>query len=263
MLKYFYYVLLLFFAASCITNKKTIYIQDKRVNYTDTVAVPTNFTEYKIHTKDLLSIKVIGLDQKTTVFFNSDLGTTGNNPMMMGTPQAAYLLAYIVDDSGYVYMPVIGSIYIRGLTIDQAQKKIEGLVNEHVEAVSVFVKLVNFKVSILGDIRSPGMFYMYNPRMNIFEVLALGGDVTEVANRKRVKLIRQQEGRAEIVYLNLLDPKIISSKYNYIKPNDILYIENYKVKPFRSNVNSFTFALGLITTVFAIYTYVKIVQLGQ
>ena len=127
MLKYFYYVLLLFFTASCISNKKTIYIQDSKVNYTDTVSVANAFSDYKIHTRDLLSIKVIGLDQKTTAFFNSDMGTTGNNPMMMGSPSAVYLTAYIVDDSGYVYMPVIGSIYVKGLTVEQVQKKICGI----------------------------------------------------------------------------------------------------------------------------------------
>ena len=235
-------------------------MQDPRVNYTDTVAVPFTYTDYKIHTKDMLSIRVIGMDQKTTFFFNADMGTSGSNPMMMGTPQAAYLTAYVVDDSGYVYMPVLGSVYVKDLTIEQAHKKIEALINEHVETATVFIKLVNYKVTVLGDVKSPGLIYIYNPRINIFEVLAMVGDLSEVANRKRVKLIRAEQGRTEIIYLNLLDPKIISSKYYFIKPNDIIYVENYRVKPFRSNITSITFVLGLVTTFFVILTYAKTVK---
>ena len=258
MLKYLYYLLLLLLTASCLTNKKTIYIQDKRVNHTDTVSTPFTFTEYKIHTKDLLSIKVIGLDTKTTIFFNADYGTSGTNPTMLASPAAAYLTAYIVDDSGYVYMPFLGSIYVKGLTTDQAQKKVEALVNEHVETASVFVKLVNYKITLLGDIKSPGLYYMYNPRMNIFEVISLAGDVNDVASRKRVRLIRMEEGKTTMIYLNLLDPNIISSKYFFIKPNDMIYIENYKVKQFRANLGTFSFGLGLVTTFFVLLTFFKI-----
>ena len=258
MLKYFYYFILLFLTASCISNKKTIFLQDSRVNHTDTIGTPYSFAEYKVHTKDLLSIRVIGMDPKTTAFFNADMGTMGNNAMMMGSPPVAYLTAYCVDDSGYVYMPVLGSVYVKGLTVDQIQKKVETLVNEHVETASVFVKLVNYKITLLGDIRTPGLYYVYNPRINIFEALALGGDVTEVAHRKRIKLVRLEEGRTESIYLNLLDPKILSSKYYFIKPNDIIYVENYRVKPFRSNTATIGFVVGLVTTFFVILTYIKV-----
>jgi|SRR6185437_3595306 len=260
MLKYLYYVILLFIAASCISNKKTIYIQDPRVTTKDTVSVPFEYKDYKIHPRDMLNIRVVGLDPKTTVFFNADYGTSGNNPITMGSPQAAYMTAYIVDDSGYVYMPILGSIYVKGLTVQEIQKKVEALVNEHVETASVFVKIVNFKITVLGDVNHPGLFYMYNPRMSIFEVLAQAGDLNAVANRTRVKLIRMEEGRAEIIYLNVLDPKVISSKYFFIKPNDILYVENYKVKPFKANTSTFTFVVGLVTTFFVIYTFINTIK---
>src|SRR6185312_4651108 len=182
MLKYLYYIIVLFFAASCISNKKTIYLQDPRVTTKDTISIPFEYKDYKIHSRDMLNIRVIGLDPKTTVFFNADYGTSGNNPVMMGTPQAAYMMAYVVDDSGYVYVPILGAIYVKGLTIQEAQKKIEALVNEHVETASVFVKLVNYKITVLGDVNRPGLFYMYNPRMSVFEVLAVAGDLDAFAN---------------------------------------------------------------------------------
>ena len=258
MFKYFYYMMMLFLAASCISNKKTIYLQDPRVNYTDTISTNYNFIDYKINPKDLLSIKVLGMDPKTTNFFNSDFGTMGNNPMMLASAASAYLAAYVVDDSGYVYMPVLGMVYVKGLTVDKVQKKIEALVNEHVETASVFVKLVNYKITLLGDIKTPGLYYVYNPRINIFEALAMGGDLTELANRKRIKLVRIEEGKIESIYLDILDPNIFNSKYYFIKPNDVIYVENYKVKPFRSNITSIGFVVGLVSTFFVILTYIKV-----
>ena len=118
--------------------------------------------------------------------------------------------------------------------------KIKPYLNENENPV-VTVRMSNYKISVLGEVASPGMFTVSNEKINILEALAQAGDLTIYGVRDRVKLIRENErGRKEIHIINLNDANLISSPYYYLQQNDIVYVEPNKVKAKNSSVGSAT-----------------------
>ena len=118
----------------------------------------------------------------------------------------------------------------------------------------VTVRMSNYKISVLGEVTRPGMFTISNEKVNIFEALALAGDLTVYGVRDRVKLIRENaKGRKEIYTLNLNDADIVSSPFYYLRQNDILYVEPNKVKSQNASIGPVTTlalsATGLIVSV--------------
>ncbi len=96
----------------------------------------------------------------------------------------------------------------------------------------VIVKMVNFKITILGEAKVPGQLLIYQNKINIFEAISMAGDLTDFANRNKVALIRQVKGGSKIYYLDLTSDKLLSSELYYLAPNDILYISPLRVKQY-------------------------------
>src|SRR4030065_836641 len=109
------------------------------------------------------------------------------------TESGIYLNSYTVNDSGYVEFPLIGKIMVNNFTIEQIREKIQQRVNEYVKNTIVIVKLANFRVSMLGEFKNPGKYVVYQDKINIFEAIAMAGDMTDFAKRNKVLLVRQSE----------------------------------------------------------------------
>ena len=128
--------------------------------------------------------------------------------------------------------------------MDEVQKLIQTEISKYLIDAIVLVKLVSFKVTVLGDVRRAGTYYIYNNQATIFEALGLAGDLTATANRKNVKLVRQIENSSYVILLDLTDPKILESPYYFMLPNDVIYVEIARAQTARTN-------LPLLGTLFA------------
>lgn len=239
-------------ASSCISRKKIIYIQDKNINNTTPVEIKNKKAdEYKIEANDILNIKITSLDARTSAFFNIEPTSAAGS--QTSSPSGAYYSGYSINDSGNVYIPVIGSVKAQGLTIKELQDSIQKQLNEHVQDGIVLVRLANFKITFLGEVHKPGTQYVYSNQLTIYEGIGMAGELTDLGNRKKVKLVRQIGDTTSIIYIDLTDPKIIASEYYYLRPNDILYVENFKAKQIRFNISPISVVLGLVSTVLVIY----------
>lgn len=147
-----------------------------------------------------------------------------------------YINGYIVNDSGMVNIPVIGKVKVVGYTLTEIQTILEKIVREQVSDATIVVKLISYRVTILGEVRSPGMHYMFNERFTLLEALGMAGDLSEYGNRKNIKLMRPKEGGMEIVHLDLTDEDLLKSSYFYLKPNDVVYVAPMKAKIDRNNL---------------------------
>ena len=142
------------------------------------------------------------------------------------------LQQYLVDNKGNIDFPIIGNIHIGGLTKSEAEQLIKDkLQTSFREVPIVTVRMVNYKISVIGEVAHPGTFTISNEKVNIFEALAMAGDMTVYGIRDKVKLIREDnQGKREIITLNLNDSDIINSPYYYLQQNDILYVTPNKTK---------------------------------
>jgi polysaccharide biosynthesis/export protein len=243
--------------SSCVSQRKIKYLQKKQKADTNTFFESVKTADYKIQPKDDLYIRISSLDEKTNQLFNS---MAQNNVQSNNQTQDAgiYLNSYSVSNEGYIEFPILGKVYIKELTVEQTKSLLQQLVDEYIKESVVIVKMVNFKITILGEIRSPGLLSIFQNKINIFEAISMVGDLTDFANRNKVALVRQVKGGSKIYYLDLTSDKLLSSEFYYMAPNDILYISPLRVKQY--GFTSFPYALvfSSITLIITLLTFFKI-----
>ena len=229
---------------SCGSSKGVAYLQDDdsdgmfEAEFANRTKMMFDAT---IMPKDLLTITVSATEPEAVRPFNlvmpsytsgSDIRTTGQ----------AQLQTYLVDNNGYINFPVIGQIQLKGLTKNQAEEKVKGLLMSYIkEDPIVSVKFVNYKISVMGEVARPNTFTIVNEKVNIFEALAMAGDMTIWGRRDNVKIIREDaEGKKSIIFMNLNDKNLIYGDNFYLQQNDVVYVEPNKVKAQNSGIGQAT-----------------------
>ena len=212
-----------FFFSACQSYKKVPYLQDAEVlKQVNTQVSPVQ--DARLIPGDEVSILVSTSDPVVSQPFNAQ-GST-----------------FLLDDQGNINYPVLGKLPLNGLTSREAENLITERLKSYVkERPTVVVRMSGFKVSVLGEVASPGVYPVVNEQINVLEALAMAGDMTIYGKRNNVKLLREDEqGRKEIVLLDLKDPGIVSSPYYYLQQNDILYVEPRKSKIRSSEMSAIT-----------------------
>lgn len=240
-------ILVTFILSSCVNNRQIVYLQDKDydIDYqypSDSIikSFKIESFQYRLKEGDIVSIEVSSLSPREyNVFARVD--SQGQNPLLSG---------YIIDEEGAVELPVIGNVQISGLTVLEAQKTVQKEIDKYLEAPVVNLKMLNFNVTIIGEVNKPGTYTSYNYSQNVFDIIGLAGGMTDFADRDQVKLVRTKEGNTEIIYLNFLDDSLLSSKYYQALPNDVLIIPPMQVKNFRIyQLQYYALVLSTITVV--------------
>jgi len=231
--------------SSCNQYKRFTYLQAPIVErdsfYTN------KLTPYKLQPNDNLYIKITSpVDKATEELFTSK--TEGTSSMFGGQGGGLYLMGYIVDIEGFIYLPVLGKIHVSGNTVDEVRQKVQDLVGKMSSNMHVEIKLLSFKVAVLGEINSPGQLTVLSDRANILEVLAMAGDLSYNGNRKKILILRSYENGTQPIEVDLTKRSLLKSDLYYLKPNDIIYIEPYKTTAFRMRIAEYSQFLTLITS---------------
>lgn len=239
---------------SCIPQRKLRYLQqtaeEQKVD-TNQKTAPADLN-YRLKSKDEIYIKVYSLDPKMTALFNGDAGTAN----MYNSDLGLYLNSYTLNDSGYIYFPALREVKLLGLSLDEAQLLIEERLNQYLQKAMVTVKLAGFKITLIGEVKRPGRYNPYVSQLNVLEALALAGDMTSYGNRTNVTIVREENGVQKIYKINLLDQNLITSKYFYLLPNDVLYVESLNAKTWGFEQFPYTLILSSLTTFIAMMTLI-------
>ena len=227
--------------SSCITNKNLEYISsDKNI-------INSTTFNYVVQKEDLLSVQISSTTKSDYDFFN--LQETSNPQLMSKNP---YLYGYLVRTDGIVNLPMIGNVKVEGFTISEVEKVIQQIASTYFKDPIVKVNILNFKVSILGEVNSPGEYSIVRSNQNVSHLIGKSNDLTEFANRKKVKIIRKNGVEtSKVIYLDLTDPKTLNSKNFYLQPQDIVYIEPMKKKFY--SVRSLSNAVSVSISAFTLY----------
>lgn len=210
------------------------------------------YQEYHLGVGDNLYIKVRSLDANSNDFFNN----MGDENRSSGYNDASiYLNSYTVDPKGNIIFPFIGPVYVLGKTIDETTEIIEKIMNEYLKETTIIVKLVNFNITFVGEVRRPGEYKIYQDKINIFEAISLAGDISDYGNRNEVKLMRTSDEGTHLHVLDLTREDILESPYYYLKPNDIIYVEPLKGKQFAFSTFPYALLFSTITTVIVLLTF--------
>ena len=152
------------------------------------------------------------------------------------------LQTYLVSSDGKIDFPVLGELKLGGLTKKQAEQLIVDKLKPYLkETPIVTVRMVNYKISVIGEVARPGTFTISNEKVNLLEALAMAGDMTVWGLRDNVKLIREgADGRQQIITLDLNKAETILSPYYWLQQNDIVYVTPNKAKARNSDIGNST-----------------------
>lgn len=225
---------------ACTSYKQVPYIQNSED--LKNIQQVNDLYDARIMPKDLLTITVNSENPETAAPYNLVIQSNINTNSKNLTTQPS-LVSYLVDNNGNIEFPSLGTVHVGGLTKSEAEEVIRQRLrpffsdNKYI----VNVRMINYKISVLGEVARPNTYTISNEKVNIFEALALAGDLTIYGKRDGVKLIREDaQGRKEVVALNLNDANIITSPYYYLQQNDVLYVEPNKAKAKNSDIGSST-----------------------
>ena len=242
--------------SACVSTEQLTYFPNEQFTTEAPTYISGQSKEYRLQPRDVVSVLIKTLDEETSAYFNIQSGN--GNGFQQVNPASLYLNGYSIDSKGRITLPEVGEVEVAGLTLEQAQEVIEKAVGRYVNNATILVKLVSFKVTVLGEVRAPGYYYVYNDQASILEVLGLAGDVTELGNRENITLVRQTAAGKEAILLNLKDADMLSSTYYFLQPNDVVYVQPLRAKATRGNLNALTvvsIVVGVVSATLGVLNY--------
>lgn len=243
--------------------------QRELINFPSQLAgteVLTNKLTLKIEQDDLLKVDIHSSNVEAAAPFRIEPAAQNNMQQMIqqgNLSTSNYPLelfnGYLVDRSGDINLPVVGKVKAEGLSLEQLEDTITGLVRPYLKDAVVNVRFFNLKITVLGEVNRPGLVRMSNQRLNLLEAIGNAGDFTSYANRTNVLLIREENGVRTYTRLNFQANDIFTSPFFYLKQNDVIYVEPIKAKvatvadPFQRGISYGTAFLSVITLIVALF----------
>jgi len=225
------YILIAFLLVSCNQGKRIIYFQDSYQGKTQ-----SEFYSPILKKDDLLSIIVIGQDVEASKPFNFPVAEQRS---MGGYAQGvAPQNGYLIDANGLIDFPVIGDLKLDGLSKQEATDLIKEKLVPFLNSPTVIIRILNYKVTVLGEVRNPGTFTIPNDRVTVLDALGIAGDLLITGSRKDVLVIRENQGKIEEYRIDLTSSDFLSSPVFYLQQNDVVYIAPNRAKQNSSIINN-------------------------
>lgn len=214
--------LLLLTIMSCSTPKNVTYFQE----FKNLEEITTNkSTEIKYKPNDIISITVSATDPETVSPFNSAGIALNSSETQSSKASTTSATNYLVSSNGTISFPIIGDIKVVNQTSNQVKENIETKLKKYIDNPIVSVKLENFKVTVLGEVRQPGPIFIDNEQLNIIEAIGLAGDLNIQGKRQNITLIRKVDNKEVAYKIDLTSKEVFSSPVYYLAQNDIIYVE--------------------------------------
>ena len=202
----------------------------------------TDYTKHKLQEGDILHVKIIGVQEDSFNIFNIE--NNANNSQT--TSANLFLNGFTIDSKGNIEIPILGKIYVKNLTVEKAKEKIQIRADDFLVNSTVIVKHINFEITILGEVKRPGTYTVYKDNITILEALGLSGGLSDYANRKKIKLIRDNI----IIYVDLTKIETLYSQNFVLKSDDVIYVEPMRnVRMRSSNAQIYISAISSIALV--------------
>ncbi|MZP56452.1 MAG: hypothetical protein GT600_13475 [Bacteroidales bacterium] len=249
-ISHFLLILSVIILNACTSQEKLAYLN----NLPETGGVETftmEIPDYRLQPRDVLYITAKAMTPDGTIrdFLNS---SQTNQSLSVGQGEGGgYLIGYDVNSAGNVNLPVVGAIKVSGLTLEEARALLQIKANQVFNGAIVECKLLSFKFTVIGEVRTPGSYINYNNYLTVLEAIGRAGGLSDFGRRDRILVIRNINGKTNTYRINLQDKAILSNEGYFLFPNDVLIVEPEAIKIF--NIN-FPNLLSVFTTVTSVFT---------
>ncbi|MDT0642293.1 polysaccharide biosynthesis/export family protein [Zunongwangia sp. F363] len=210
--------------SSCVSRKEIVYFQG--LEQAGERLEMNKDKSLKIKPNDLLTIVVSAPEQAAAMPFNLPvMGMPEKGDSGFSVTGRQQLQTYLVDAEGNIEFPILGTVNVSGLSRQDLQEKLKSEIREYVQEPIVNIRLVNFQVSVLGEVNRPGTFEIRDEYLTLPKALGLAGDLSIYGKRNNVLVMREDQGKKTYKYLDLTDPGIVDSPFYNLQQNDVVYVE--------------------------------------
>ncbi len=240
MLKRNYFIFLiaagLLFLSSCGAPKNIAYFQNRLVDHPEEIDKHAGIV---IQPKDMLSIVVSSKNPELVVMFNLPMVSYQAGSEIVSSGGYQRIMGYVVDNDGYIDFPILGRIKVSGLTRWELSEMIKDklLSGGYLSDAVVVVEFMNFKVSVIGEVNSPGTYSIEGDKVTVLQAISLARDLTIFGQRENVTVIRERDGERTMYQINLCDVSMFDSPAYYLQQNDIVYVEPSAIKARQSTTD--------------------------
>ncbi len=238
---------------SCTPVSKLKYIQREQSQFNDTLKAIVQ--PYILQKGDNLYIDIKTTNPEMRTLVNGK----NNEPLisMSVTPYSLFITTYTIDNEYNIQLPLVGPFHCSGMTSEKLQDSIEKTMRSFITDAIVSIKMANTNFSVLGEVYRPGQYFASQKNINILDAIAMAGDLTAYGNRKNISIVRKIDSDNYKIYsVDITKSSVISNEGFILMPNDIVYIEPMKTKPFGLAVFPYSTVLSTITTVVVIMSFI-------
>ena len=247
-------IVLLSVLYSCRSSEELIYLRDAANNE----FIKGLQTEYILKPGDIMYVSIKSMNPEVNILFNPESNmeaNAGQSFQKFTTPSGAYLYGFELDNEGHIKLPMLGKIKISGVPLSQVELVVQKRADEFLNDAIVKVKLLNFKITVTGEVKVPGTYYNYNNSITVIEALAMANGNTDFASIKKVMVVRLiPEGRKTYM-LDMSSKKIYLSEAFYLQPNDYFIVQPDKYKNFQLNSQAYAMVLSSVSVLIAVLGY--------
>jgi len=244
---------------SCKTSKDLTYLKDMNDQELQD-HLPQKPAEYRIKQNDNLYVKIITQNAEVNNLFSLNPTTTtyaGTQQQSVSDPSSQFINGNIVDQKGEITLPILGKVKVEGLTVPEAQDTINKTAGEYLKEYIVQVRLMSFKITMLGEFRSPGVLYNYNNYITVLEAISRAGGVTDFSILNKIMVIRTTPMGYKSFKVDLSSKKLLASEVFYLQPDDLIYAGPDKNKNISLNATTYSMLLSSITTLLVIMQFFR------
>lgn len=247
-------------ANSCRSKKDFIYlkdISDKEIIDSET---NSNFDDYRIKPGDILYVSIKSLEPEVNMLFNSEEGTNlgaSNSFQKFTTPQGSYLYGFEVNTDGNLVMPILGSVPVAENTQVQVEEIVQKYADKFLKDAVVKVKLLNYRVTVLGEVKSPGIYYNYNNRLTVLDAIAMANGNSDYSNISKVTVMRTTDEGKIAMKMDLTKKGSVIAQGFYLQPNDYVFVEPASNKSLQVNSVAYSLIISSISVLIAVLALVK------
>lgn len=238
--------------SSCKTSKDIVYLN----NVVDKELIDVEYNkEYRLKVDDNLYIDIHTSNLEVRALFNpmKPLNSSVNESQTYANPTGQYFNGYQVDKLGNIQLPILGEFKVIGKTLKEVQLDVQKAADVYLKDAIVKIKLLSFKVTVLGEVKSPGVYYNYNEKMTILEAVSMANGITDYGRIKKVLVMRVKDQKRQIHRLDLTDKKFLSSDAFFLQPEDVLYVEPDQYKNIKLNFSTYSIFLSTLSTILLLF----------
>lgn len=245
--------------SSCRSSQDLIYLKDA-TNNEIIKGLTKQANEYILKTGDILYVSIKSISPEVNALFNPEMnmevGGSGMGYQKYTTPSGAYLFGFELDTEGNIKLPMLGEINVSGVTLTQVESVVQKRADEFLKDAIVKVKLLNFKITVSGEVKNPGAYYNYNNSINVLEAIALANGNTDFATIKKVMVIRAFPEGQKTFFLDLSSKDIYLSEAFYLRPDDYVMVRPDRNKNFQLNSTAYSLIFSSLSSLLAVMIFV-------